>query len=195
MALPIPNDIAAMQLAVAFNQAEVDSLTITQSYTNKNAFLCMLDCIGCEYKERFRLLHDGFNTIKTLVDHFQGNMEEVKKHLTNSNKTWMNNTVIRMRAFYSPVLINKLVGVVYYFQTSVNILHTIPNINAITPKTAASYASAYSNSLLDDDQDDEASKIELPTLIKAKDWTPFKETFLHLLSITHGAHKIPLTCH
>ena len=34
MALPIPNDIAAMQLAVAFNQAEVDSLTITQSYTN-----------------------------------------------------------------------------------------------------------------------------------------------------------------
>ena len=34
MALPIPNNIAAMQLAVAFNQAEVDSLTITQSYTN-----------------------------------------------------------------------------------------------------------------------------------------------------------------
>ena len=115
MALLIPNDIAAMQLAVAFNQAEVDSLTITQSYTNKHAFLSLLDRIGCKYNERFWLLHDGFNTIKMLVDHFQGNMEEVKKHLTNSNKTWMNNTVIRMRAFFSPVLINKLVGVVYYF--------------------------------------------------------------------------------
>ena len=98
-----------------------------------------------------------------------------------------------MRAFFSPVLINKLVGVVYYFQTSVYILHTIPNINAITLETAASYARAYSNSLLDDDQDDETSKIELPTLTKAKDWTPFKETFLQLLSIIHGAHKIPLT--
>ena len=111
-------------------------------------------------------------------------MEEVKKHLTNSNKTWMNNTVLRMRLFFSPVLINKLVGVVYYFQTSVNILHTIPNIKSITLETADSYARAYSNSLLDDDLDDEVSKIELPTLTEAKDRTPFKETFLQILSVT-----------
>ena len=92
MAIPIPADVAAMQVIVAVNQPAADLLAITQRYSDQNVFLCMLSCIGCDVKERFRFLHDGFNTMESLVEHFNDDIDAFKKHLTNSNKTWLNHT-------------------------------------------------------------------------------------------------------
>ena len=136
MALSIPATDVAMQNEVDFDQAQIDAMSITNRYSHKEALLCMLDNIGCGYKEKFRLLHDGFDSMKAIVDHFQGDIDGFKKQLINGNKIWMNNGLTRMRAFFSPVLINKLVGVMYYFNTAVKIFHCIPDINLITSDEA-----------------------------------------------------------
>ena len=169
MALPIPNSDAAMQNVVAFNPANAAALSITGCYDDDNAFLFMLDRIGCGYKERFRLLHDGFDSMESLVEHFQGDIENFRKQLINGNKIWMNNNSQRMRAFFSPVLINKLVGIMYYMNTAVKTFHCIPDINLIDSVAATEYANAYKSTLLDEDQEDEMKETKLPKLSDAKD--------------------------
>jgi hypothetical protein len=192
MALDIPRDEAEMTLIVATNQAQADTLTITQRYSDQNTFLCMLERIGCGIKERFRLLHDGFDNMQSLVDHFNDDIEAFSKHLTNSNKTWLNNSLVRMRAFFTPIIISRLTGALYYYHSAVHLLHSIPDLNLIDANTASSYGRIYLQHSQVKDNDGDIDKIALSSLNEAKDWTPFKEKFLQLLDLTVGAHNLTI---
>ena len=192
MALQIPVNEADMQSIVNPIQLNANALTISQRYSDRNAFLCMLHRIGCDFKERFRLLHDGFDNMESLVDHFNDDIDAFKKHLTNSNKTWMDNTQVRMRAFFTPVVISRLIGVLYYYHTAVHLLHSIPDLNIINSATASNYGRVYLQHIAIKDKDGDIDKIELSQLNEAKDWTPFKEKFMQLLDLTLGAHNLPI---
>jgi hypothetical protein len=88
MALPILNTEAAVTAA---------QLTIIERYRNQNSLLCMLENIGLGTKEKFRLLHDGYNTMETIVNYYVNKpASDFKKYLIRNNKTWMSNTLPRM---------------------------------------------------------------------------------------------------
>lgn len=192
MALQIPVSDAAMQALVAPNQPEADALPISDRYLDRNAFLCMLERVGCGVKERFRLLHDGFDSMEALVSHFGDDLDSFKKHLGTTNKTWMNHNLPRMKAFFTPILISRLVGAVYYFHVAVDLFHSIPDINLVDSITASAYGRIYLQHSAVKDNDGDIDKIELSVLNEAKDWTPFKEKFVQLLELTLGAHKLPI---
>jgi hypothetical protein len=190
MALEIPDNEAQMANIVEPLPLVVDELTITEKYTSRDAFLCLLDTIGCGVKERFRLLHDGFNSIRDIIDLYNDNIDDFKKHLLNSNKTWINAPLVRMRAFFTPIVVNRLVGVVYYYKCAVKLFHTIPDSQEVNALAATSYGSLYETSSIEDD--DEQDGITLPQLNEAKDWTSFKDNFNMLLSVTKGSRGIPI---
>lgn len=192
MSVSIPANDTAMQDQVSFSQPDADALTITQRLSNTNAFLCMLHRIGCGFKERFRLLHDGFDSMQALVDHFGDDIDSFKKHLTTSNKTWLNHSLPRMRAFFTPVLISRLVGTLYYFHTAVHLFHNIPDINLVDATAASKHGRIYHQHRSSKDNDGDIDKIELSDLNEAKDWTPFKEKFIQLLDLTIGSHILPI---
>ena len=192
MSVSIPANDTAMQDQVFFSQPDADALTITQRLSNTNAFLCMLHRIGCGFKERFRLLHDGFDSMQALVDHFGDDIDSFKKHLTTSNKTWLNHSLPRMRAFFTPVLISRLVGTLYYFHTAVHLFHNIPDLNLVDATAASKYGRIYHQHRSSKDNDGDIDKIELSDLNEAKDWTPFKEKFIQLLDLTIGSHMLPI---
>ena len=106
----------------------------------------------------------------------------------------MNSDSQRMRAFFSPALINKLVGIMHCMSTAVKTFHCIPDINLIDSAAAAEDANVHKSTLMDEDQEDEMKETKLPKLSDAKDWAPFKEAFLQMLSATYGARKMPLSC-
>lgn len=190
MALEIPANDAAMAIIVAVQQEDVNAMTVQQRYTSRAALLCLLARIGCGVKERFRVLHDGFNTISDIVELYSENTDDFKKHLLNSNKTWMNSSLTKMRAFFTPIVINRFVGIVYYFKCSVKLFHTIPDSEEITADLSTRYGSLYINSSSEDE--DDIKNIELPPLNEAKDWTSFKDNFMMLLSTTKGSRGIPI---
>ena len=111
MVVVIPANAAAMAIRVDVIPANVAPLTITQRYDDEMAFLCLLDRLGLGVKERFRLLHDGFDSIHALVDHYGDNVDEFKKQLTNSNKSWSSHGQVMMRAYFNPICLKRLVGV------------------------------------------------------------------------------------
>ena len=65
MALWTPASEDEMQTIVNPVQLDANALTITQRYSDRNAFLCMLHRIRCDFKEIFRLLHDGFDNMES----------------------------------------------------------------------------------------------------------------------------------
>ena len=70
MAIPLPRNIAALAILMMTNDALITPLSITQRYSDPMSMICLLECLRCRPKERFRLVHDGFNTIEELVNHY-----------------------------------------------------------------------------------------------------------------------------
>jgi hypothetical protein len=190
MALEIPANDAAMARIVELNQEDVQVMSIQERYTSRDALLCLLARIGCDIRERFHALHDGFNSINDIVDLYGNNTDAFKKHLLNSNKTWMNSSLTKMRAFFTPIVINRFVGVIYYFRCAVKLFHTIPDREQIAAELSTRYGLLYINSSSDDEED--AQNVELQLLNEAKDWTSFKDNFLMLLSTTKGSRGITI---
>jgi hypothetical protein len=191
MAVAIPANIGAMTALVEPNPEILAPLSISERYEHPMAMLCLLDRLGCGPKERFRLLHDGFDTISSLVNHYGGDVEEFKKHLTTNNKNWIAHAQTMMRAFFTPIVINKLVGTLYYLHTSVQLFHAIPDVQLITSERATQYGTLFNNSTSTDD-DDDADKVDVPSFQDAKGWMSFKENFILLLGLTKGVRGIPL---
>lgn len=170
--MSIPANNAAMQQdLVSFHQPNnTNGLTMrTQHFSDTNAFLSMLHHIGCGFKEQFCLLHDRFNSMQALVNHFGDNINSFKKHLTTSNKTWLNHSLARMHTLFTPMLISRLVGALYYFYTTVHLFHSIPDINIVDATTASKYGRIYHQHSESKDDDINIDKIELSDLNESKD--------------------------
>ena len=190
MALQIPVNNIELTEAVAFEAVLAGQLSITQRYSDTNAFLCLLTEIGLGEKERFRMLHDGYDSMEVLVDNYANDVEGFKKHLVRCNKNWMNHASPIMRVFFSPIIIDSLVGILYYFHTAVKVLHTIPCVMDISIDEAKHYGHTYKASLTSNDEDNE--DVELPQLKEGKDWSRFKESFLMKLNLFKGVRGIPV---
>ena len=191
MAVAIPANAAAMQALVAHNDANALALSITDRYGDQNTFLCLLNQIGCDYRNKFRMLHNGFNTIQTIVDHYGDDIESFLKQLKNDNKTWSTHQTVMMRSYFTPIVIGRLVGVLYYVNAGINILHQIPDVHSITSANASAYNKLYNN-LQNGEEADEPDNVVVPALSDVKGWMSFKENFLLLLGLTKGARGIPL---
>ena len=191
MAVEIPANVVAMQALVAHNLFAANALTITQRYNNRNVFLCLLDTIGCGYQEKFRLLHNEFSSMQDLVQHYGDNIESFSEQLKSNSKNWASHPSVMMRAFFSLVVIGRLVRVLHYINSGVNMFHKIPNILAITSARATAYKTQYNNSQKGE-ENDEADNVTIPLFTEVKGWMRFKEKFLLVLGLTKGARGIPL---
>lgn len=191
MPIAIPADLAALTTVVTATEAAVEALSITQRYSSQTAFMYLLEQIGCDPKESFRLLHDGFDSIESLVSLYETDIEDFRKQLHSDNKTWMSSSQTHLQSFFSPVIINKLLGIVYYFKTAVTLFHTIPDSKKITDALTISYGRSYAQSLRKKPTTDDDTT--LPELTDSKNWTKYKDAFKMYLSTTYGARDIPIS--
>ena len=190
MAVDIPTSAIAMTVRVQ-TAPVVAALTITQRYKDEMSLLVLLEGLGLGFKERFRMLHDGFLSMRDLVDHYGNDIGAFQKHLIQNNKTWSSHTQVIMRAYFNPVMVTKLMGALFYFRTSVKMIHTIPDINSLTADMATEHGNYFTQSIADDD-DDESSNIKIPDLTGAANWIKFRDNFIMMLSVTTGVRKIPI---
>ena len=191
MAIVIPANITALTALVETDPTLVEPLSITERYSNRMTLLCLLERLGCGPKEKFRLIHDGFTSMESIVDHYGEDIDGFHKHLTTSNKNWVSHAQERMRAFFNPVTINKLVGVLYYLHTTVKLFHVIPDLSLITSARASQYGNQFTT-LKGTDTEDDADKVVVPTFQDTKGWMSFKQNFTLLLGLTKGIRGIPL---
>jgi hypothetical protein len=175
------------------NDQVVIGLTITQCYTNEMAFRLMMRTIGVDMRERNKIISDGFKSLSTIVSHHKNDVKGFETYLSTLNKTFASASTEELRVYFSPVIIARFVGVVHYFNQSVNSFHTIPDQLYFDADDTAEYASNYRDFRTrfkkNEDTDDE---IKIPLLLGSTNWIDFRDKFITKLSATIGTRDIPL---
>jgi len=173
-----------------FNLQHAGDLTKFQLYQDNNAFRVMLDAIGIQLEQRNRLVNDGFNSMKDIIDLHSNDVEGFKKYLTNLNKTFASSTNEQLRVYFSPVDISRLVGVVYYFNHAINTFHRLPDLLLIDEEISTVSSLHYRESNTEKDDDD--CPIDIPKLSGSSNWIIFRDKFKMKLHKTTGARGFHL---
>ena len=109
---------------------------ILTRFTADDNFEDLLDRLGLGANEMQQFITDGFTNISLLVKHFSYDVASFKAHLQSLNKTFANAATAARRMYFNPIQINRLLGILYYFNQSVNTFHTIPDIDRVTSDIA-----------------------------------------------------------
>lgn len=175
------------------NNDLVIGLTITHCYNNEMAFRLMMNTIGVSMRERNKIIADGFTSLATIISHHKNDVKGFETYLSTLNKTFASASTVALRVYFSPVIIARFVGVVHYFNQSVNSFHTIPDQLYFDTDDASEYASHYRDFRTrfkkNEDTDDE---IKIPILLGSTNWIDFRDKFITKLSATIGTRDIPL---
>ena len=190
MALPIPNSEATMVIVVEHDAVTAAQLTTTERYIHQNSHLCMINNIGLDVKGKFRLLHGVYNAMENIVNNYVNKPGDFKKYLISNNKTWMPNTLPRMRSFLNPIIIDRLVGILHYVHNLVKLLHTIPCLLQITRDSSDLYGQLYRDYIIENNDDEE--DVDVPKLNESNDWNSFKESFIMKLNLFKGVREISI---
>jgi len=103
-----------------------------------------------------------FSTMKELVSHFTYDMSGYKPHLTQLNKTFRVSNDPVLRFYYTPVVISRLLSLLYFIEQSVNTYHIIPDINEMDLQVSKDYADIYRAILNKKDHDDQEKDVTVP---------------------------------
>ena len=171
------------------NPNAIVNLTTTQLYDSEDGLRLMMDAIGVEICERNRIVNDGFSSMKEIIDLHTNDVDGFKQYLVNLNKTFAS-AAGALRTYFTPVNVQRLTGVVYYYNHSINNLHRIPDILMITEDDATAYSLLYRASTSDSDEDPDS--VEIPELTGAGNWIDFRDKFTMKLSLIKGCRGVPL---
>ena len=100
----------------------------------------------CSDNERQRLISDGFASMNSIVKTYTYNTKGLKQHFISLNKAFGSHATAPI--YFTPILINRLLGIHYHFDQSVNTHHNIPNISNIDVSFADKLANDYATTLL-----------------------------------------------
>ena len=126
-----------------------------------------------------------------LVEHFAYDVKGFKDHLTSLNKSLASATGAR-RVYFNPIMMNRLLGILHYFDQAVHTYHTIPDIDELDADLANLFGKQYQSSHRSKLDDEEEVGIKIPDLTGATNWREFKEKFILKLSTIKGTRGIPL---
>ena len=96
-----------------------------------------------------------------------------------------------MRACVNPICLKRIVGILHYFNTSVNMMHTIPDSEEVTAAKAAENGNLNYQENSEEDEE-EPTKVDIPNLTGSSNWVRFHDNFLLMLSMTIGKRGIPI---
>ena len=136
------------------------------------------------------LRNDGFDSMIAIIDLHSNDVEGFKKYLMNLNKTFASSTNAQLRVYFSPVNISRLVGVVYYFNHSINTFHRLPDLLLIDEDISTASSLHYRQSSIEKDDDD--VQIDIPKLSGSSNWIIFRDKFKMKLHKTTGARGFHL---
>jgi hypothetical protein len=143
----------------------------------------MLRNIGVSNAISQIILGDGITSMSILVNIYQEDIDGFEVYFKNINKSYVNaNRPIRV----SPLIIDRLMGVLFTFSVATEIVYNIPDFINVTMGMAQSFGRDYrwfKNSKSNEKDDDD---LKLPQLEGHKNWIMFRDQFENKLSQTMG---------
>ena len=168
-------------------------LTISQRYRDQGAFINMLTRVGVTANARRKLVDDDFVNMEVLVINYASDIDSFESYLKGINKTFGNVTANRVIRF-SPIIMRRLIAILFHFIQAVGCIHCVPNIDNIDINSCSDFIQAYDAFQKRKQADgDEEALIELPELKGHANWTTYRDKFLSNLANINGARNVALS--
>ena len=166
-------------MATDFNPAAVAALPYCQTYTSEESLRWLMHSIGITLQTaRDKIVQDGFNSIRSIVNMHSNDTSGFRKYLNSLNKTFAIATT-RLRVYYAPVVIARFVAILYYYDQCVNSYHTIPDLSFVDSAFADEMVQALKEPEESiDNQSDDKEDIKVPGLQGTKNWVDFRNKFV-----------------
>jgi hypothetical protein len=166
------------------------NITITERYNNREAFNSVLINVGVQEPARRIVIDDGIDTISTLVDLYKEDIDRFEAYLKGINKTYATaNPPVRI----SPLIIGRLIGILFIYAVSTEVLHNIPDPINITQRMSQQYGNNYRQFKSAKSSDNEDNDIKLPKLEGYKNWIAFRDQVENKLSLIMGSKYLSLS--
>ena len=166
-------------MATDFNPAAVAALPYCQTYTSEESLRWLMHSIAITLQTaRNKIVQDGFNSIRSIVNMHSNDTSGFRKYLNSLNKTFAIATT-RLRVYYAPVVIARFVAILYYYDQCVNSYHTIPDLSFVDSAFADEMVQALKEPEESiDNQSDDKEDIKVPGLQGTKNWVDFRNKFV-----------------
>ena len=161
--------------------------TIQERFEDEPSFDQFLTVIGLTDRQRQRIIQDGFHTMRSLVEHYKvPGPKQFETYLKDLNKTFATASTVALRIYFSPGVINRLVGCLNYFRHLVYTFHSIADLDSIDMDTANIFADLWIENesgwrKSSDGKEDE--DIEIPKLKGQFNWVAFRDAFMYKLRV------------
>ena len=176
-----------------YNIATFDALTIAQLYEDEGVLRYVMHTIGVNpVRNRNKIVDDGFNSIRAIVQHHANDVNGFQSYLNTLNKTFASAGTEALRVYYSPVIISRFCGVLHYYNQAVHSFHSIPDPSFVDVNMADELASLYNTFKEKSKRTDEEVDMEVPVLTGSSNWVTFRDKFLMKLALTTGKRGFSL---
>ena len=146
------------------SEEQIVGTTNRFKYSDPDYFSDMLQRIGVSRACITQLANDDFNSMKSIVMHYRGNVTD------------------------------RLVAVIHHFIQAVYCFHTIPDIKIIGREEAIELIDPYQMyKQFSEGGTDEEMLIELPDLKGHENWISYRDKFISNLHVTPGSNGTPLS--
>ena len=105
--------------------------------------------------------NNGLESLKVICKEFKDDVESFKEYLKSLNKTF-GSAGEGLRVYYSPVVINRLVGLLYYFNIAVQHMHVVPKLSVIQAMQATAWGRLYQDSIKTKETDIGQDDVKIP---------------------------------
>jgi hypothetical protein len=106
----MPPNTAAAQAArlttVQVDLPQLQPLSIKERYEHKMGIITLMDKAGVKPRERLHIIEDGFESIKTLIEHYANDMKGFKAYLESLNKTFASARTASDKVYFTPPVLS-----------------------------------------------------------------------------------------
>ena len=159
-------------------------------YSSPATFTAMLTMIEVSGEARAVIADDDITSLQTLVSVYRDDAEALQSYLKNINKVYANRVPpIRL----SPLVISRIMGVLYYYTVSTSLLHYLPDPMQVTvdiSEAAGGWYRRYKYSKSVSEEIDYEN--DVPKLEGHKNWITFRDKFQNKLMNTQADKYLPL---
>ena len=178
-------------MAIPLDQATLDSLSITDSYSEPMGMAYLFELIDLNQNERDHLVCDGFYSIQDFVALYKYDHKKLERYLLNLNKTFATAPNNR-RLYFTPNEINMIIAVLHCFGQCVNTLQKVPDVAKVDIDFLSIIYDHYASNIESNDDVDNDGECTLPKLEGHKIWISWRDIFTSNVDVAKGARGIPI---
>ena len=102
---------------------------IRDFYNSEQGLVDLMFAMGVKANERDRVVDDGFNAIRDLIDQYDHDVEAFRTYLKNLNRTFGASSNPERRVYFPPPVMSRMIGSLYYGIITVKSCHILPDFS------------------------------------------------------------------